>query len=216
MFAVLLTAAFVNADIVIYDNGVGGAAGINTAVQSDFDGSTTNTVQYRGVGFSLSNDSVVTEARWTGLYGNTNTTGAMDDFEIAFYLDDFGLPASTPFLAFDVDAVRVDSGLNLFSNFDIYNYTATFDPVNLAAGTEYYVSIRNRTFGNQDDWFIGVFNSVDSILNNNSYYWFEGSWREDRHNREDIVLYGQAIPEPSLLALSITALLGLSQLRRRN
>jgi len=89
-------------DVLVFDNGAGGAAGSNNSIVSD-----RSFPNFSADDFLLSSATTITRVEWTGRYGGT--PNATDDFTIAFFEDDgsggasgFGLPNSATQVSFDV------------------------------------------------------------------------------------------------------------------
>lgn len=200
--AAILTVAFLlnecpaAAQDVLFDNGAGGASGVDAGLLSDYDNIAFGVSAFYTDDFSLDQDSLVTSVNWTGIYVFDDTPLPTDDFEIAIYADAGGMPEANAAFAFDVGVARVDSGFDFNSgiDFDIYEFSATLpDPVSLSASDVYWLSIRNRTFGDDDDWLWTGING-----DGNSYFAVDGGDWEPGSSRLDFQLFGtNQIPEPS-------------------
>ena len=142
---------------IVFDNGVGGAAGIDDALQSDADPlpENNNSVEIAADDFSVASDTEITTVEWVGLYVISNSPG-VDDFLIRIYEDNSG-PVGSPLATFNVgnDVNRTNSGVDFMLLFDIYEYSAEIS-FQAVAGTTYWISIDAQSFAdNNDTWFWG-------------------------------------------------------------
>jgi len=203
-------------DVLVFDNGAGGAAGSNNSIVSD-----RSFPNFSADDFLLSSATTITRVEWTGRYGGT--PNATDDFTIAFFEDDgsggasgFGLPNSATQVSFDVgnNVNRTASEIG-----GIFSYSADVS-FNAAADTRYFVSIFENTTtdsiffrrivlsdvgddsANNDSANLNSVNSTDLI-----------GWR-DNGNRDDFRLY--AVPEPGSLAAFGMGAFFLTRRRRMN
>jgi len=199
-------------DILVFDNGVGGAAGSNNSIVSD-----RSFPNFSADDFLLSSAATITRVEWTGRYGGT--PNATDDFTIAFFEDDgsggpsgFGLPNSATQVSFDVgnDVSRTASGIG-----NIFNYSADVS-FSASAGTRYYMSVFENT--TTDSLFFRriILNEIgDDSSNFNSVNSTDLIGWRDNGNRDDFRLYA-AVPEPGSLAVFGLAGLFLTRRRRMN
>ena len=89
---------------------------------------------------------------WYGIYFDTNSPTAVDNFTINIFSDDLGIPGnSTQFTVSGVDGNRVDTGLDT-SFSDEYQYTFDLGGLNLAAGT-YWIEIYNSAVNPSGDFW---------------------------------------------------------------
>lgn len=213
-----LTAA--SGDVVIYDNGAGGAAGIDNAFLSDIDGTSSGIVEDLVLAddVTLAATRVVTGIEWTGFYSFDDSPPALDGFFIEIYSDAVsGGPGSLLHVeAVFNDVNRVDSTTDIpdFPNSDIYNYSADIN-FTMTAGTTYWVSISNdTTLDTDDDWFWGA---LQSQGNNYASTDFGLTWQENfldgTGNRLDFRLTG--VPEPGATTIGCLAVMALALRRRR-
>ena len=201
---------------ILYDNGLG-AANVNVLYASDYDLASNGTQSFLADDFSLPNNSILTGVSWTGGYGiSSNTPTAFDSFEIAFYNDSGGIPDDLPFLSFNVDSNRVDTGLTLDLgtgiNYSLYQYNADFAfPVIWNDPGTFWVSIRNRTFGETNAWGWG-----SSDLGGFATFQLDGGpWQTFAFETDFQLLGTAAIPEPSsAICLGMLAM-GAAGIRRR-
>ena len=192
---------------VVYDNGVGGAAGVSDGFSSDDD-----VTIYGADDFVLTTSASLTGVRWTGLYAFLNTPPLVDDFTIDIYADGGGLPGPLLGSTHVGNLVnRVDSGFDepLFG-FDIYEYSASIDPFNAIAGNTYWLVVRGNTVGEDDDWLWGIVNGGGNSAESDDS---GASWFSAGHQM-DFQLLGTAVPEPSGVGMA-AFLLGGFLLRRR-
>lgn len=103
--------------------------------------------------FSFPEAVIVTSITFLGGYFPTSTPQT-DSFTLTIYNDNLGLPDPlsivTQINLANVD--RTDTGTDLLG-IDLYTYTASFDPVSLAGGTRYWLTIvNNTTVDTDDDW----------------------------------------------------------------
>ena len=145
------------AQSIVFDNGVGGAKGIDDALQSDADPlpEFNNIVEIAADDFMVNADTVITNVHWAGVYVLSNTP-SVDDFQIRIYADNGG-PTGSPIASFNVgnDVNRSDSGADFMTLFDIYEYSATIK-FEAAANVTYWLSIDAQSFADDNDtWFWG-------------------------------------------------------------
>lgn len=142
---------------VVFDNGVGGATGIDDALQSDGDPlpENNNMVEIAADDFSVVEDTMITMVRWIGIYALSNSP-MVDDFIIRIYNDNNG-PIGSPIATFEVgdDVNRTDSGENFQFILDVFEYSAKIN-FEASANETYWLSIDARSFAdNNDTWFWG-------------------------------------------------------------
>jgi hypothetical protein len=177
---------------VVYDNGAGGAAGIDNVYPSDPDNST-----FAADDFIPTASATLLSVQWTGIYAYVDTPPATDSFTIVFYADAAGFPG-TVVGTFPVGnaVVRTDSGVDLFAGSDIYSYEATVNQA-VTLGTSYWLSVYNDTTADTDDnWFWGdIGGAGNSVASNNQIAWSSSD------GQMDFVLEGTAVPEPGTAGL---------------
>jgi hypothetical protein len=168
-FAILLWAVpfSLTAQTIVFDNGVGGATGIDDALQSDADPlpENNNMVEIAADDFSVAKNTLITNVQWVGLYAVSNTP-AVDNFVIRIYTDKNG-PSGTPLATFEVgnNVNRTDSGQNFQLLLDVFEYSAEINFV-ANAGTTYWLSIDARSFAdNNDTWFWGSLSTTGNAHN---------------------------------------------------
>ena len=144
------------AQTVVFDNGAGGAAGMDNGLLSDSDPvPQIGNLELAADDFSVSVDSVITNVEWAGVYAFANSP-AVDDFAIQIYADNNG-PTDTPVATFDVgsNVNRVLTAFDFQGFFNIYSYSAEIE-FEATAGVTYWMSIDGQTFADTDDaWFWG-------------------------------------------------------------
>ena len=186
---------------VIYDNGISAANSFVSDVDFPL---------FVADDFSLNaGANVITDVHWTGLYFDSNTPQAADNFVIQFYADAGGAPAVVPLLSFAIgNPGRTDTGTDLTGS-DLFAYSVDIAPVVLAPATTFWISIFNDTTGDADDnWFWGM---RDQVGNSFTRPDFVSAWTLQGDGHEFSLTGPGAVPEPSsvvLLALGGIGLLG--------
>lgn len=138
------------ADIPIYNNGSYSSG----AAHSDLDTSYPSDTVLIGDDFFIRNDRPIREIRFWGIYLDTNTPPAADDFTIDIHRVVQGVPEFDPMLTIEIgdEAKRTDTLDNLFGS-DIYEYSAPVLPDLVLPDGHYLLSIYNNTAGTDADWF---------------------------------------------------------------
>lgn len=163
--------------------------------------------------------STITGIRWTGLYAFSNTPTTADNFTVQFFQQDFltDLPRTVPIHSFSVGNVtRTDTGIDL-AGFNLYAYSAAVS-LSLFPSVPYWVSIGNDTAEDTDDtWQWGAW--LTSSLSDGSVARLSTSnaWSRSGYIL-DFELIGDAvtsIPEPGVVPLLASGLIGLGWCRRR-
>lgn len=206
--AVIAVANPVAGDVVVYDNGAGGAAGINDAFSSDVVSGIIGADD-----FVLVSNTIVTGVEWSGVYAFFNTPPASDSFTIEIYSDSAGAPDSLlSSTVVGASATRTDSGFDEPTfGFDIYEYSASITPFSATAGTTYWVSIFNDTTGDDDSWLWGIINGTGNLHQSND---FGTNWFDAGHQADFRLT---AIPEPTGIGLfGLTVICAAGLRRRRN
>ncbi len=203
---------------VIYDNG---AFDTDNAFLSDLHASFP---EQSADDFVLtSGQSTITDVHWWGVYsdlgvlGGNNAPDGPDDFSIRIFADAGAAPGAIPIHDIAVgDAVRVDTGIDTTSGFDIYAHSADIPATPLVAGATYWLSIVNDTAADNDQWFWAT---SPAVIGDNS--WFRtvdgNAWIASTLFNEDLAfnLTNDAVPEPSSLALLVLGTMALIGIRRR-
>jgi hypothetical protein len=120
--------------------------------------SDAGTVEVFGVGVEVADDFTLRRAApvrsvvWYGFYPSAfGPPPATDDFTIAFFADDGGVPAAEPFAQYAVgDGNREDANLPIDGTFV---YRANIPKTLFEPNTTYYISIVNDTAGDDGLWF---------------------------------------------------------------
>lgn len=195
------------AETVIYDNGAGGASGINGLQLSDADAPQATILADN---FTLGQAATVTGFRWTGAY--QDNVPANDSFAIVIHSDANGLPGQVLSVSFidPNDLLRVDSGIDLFepntqAGGDVYDYSTSVSGLALDGSTTYWLSIVNNT---SNGWMWGNIgsNSTSAVSSTGGQTWSQ------QFNSNDFRL--TSVPEPSLAAFS-SLIGGVALLRRK-
>ena len=179
---------------IVYDNGVGGPAGIDDAFSSDLD------VTIIGADdFSLASTQTISVVEWSGVYAFFDTPPATDDFTVEIYADSSGVPGTLLSSTNVGNSVnRTDSGFDdPVLGFDVYEYSANVTPFAATAGTTYWLSIYGNTVGEDDDWLWGIVNGTGNSAQSND---LGSNWFVAGHQM-DFRLIGPAVPEPSSVSL---------------
>jgi hypothetical protein len=185
---------FARADVIVYDNGAGGASAITQGIESDVTG------PFRvAEDVELSTSTLVTRVSWTGIYGGFGPT-ATDAFTINVHQDASGLPgavlASYP-VADDVH--RTPTGFNV-SGLGVFEYSADIG-YEFQGDVRYYVSIVNSTA--ESDWGWGAI--VGSDLHASFQSFTSGqTWANLSSSVFDFRLH--AVPEPATTLLALIVL----------
>ena len=120
---------------IVFDSG----ADVNTGFFSD-PGSNPQQIFDN---FTLSSGSTVDRITWTGVYASQNVVPDNFTIELFSSTSSSGVPSST-IASFSIPVTRVATGDQLFSTFDVYQYTADITPTFFNANTEYHLNIRNN------------------------------------------------------------------------
>lgn len=208
-FAFGLATASSNADVIVYDNSVLGATGVEDALESDDDAGVRCADDV-----NLTVNTTITGVEWTGIYFNDNTPPASDDFTIAILADDTGEPMTgAPIASFAVGNLvnRADSGEIIFG-FNVYEFSADIN-FTMTAGTTYWLSVYGDTVGEDDAFaWAGINNSgnaFQSFDENASWEFFGDNFRMDFR------LTASAIPEPGSFTIHLLFLTFVLRARRR-
>ena len=166
-----------SAELIVFDNGVGGSSGLTEAIVSDFDFSIDNPIIPIRTAFSAFDDFVVDHAttitgvHWTGVFLSYTVPDAIPDTDnvtIEFYADAAGIPDTTVRLArfqLGSSVVRNESTQRLH-DWTIFEFSATIDGFLVSPSETYWLSIRNDTFDSLSDFFWGF----DELPNANAHY----------------------------------------------
>lgn len=188
------------APTVLFDNGAGGASGIDSTQISD--------ALYAGIGVFSADDFVLSDpasaiiVQWTGTY--EPLANSPDNVTISIYSDAGGLPANgNPLFEYSIGSnlLSADSGFDLLGR-DVFNYEKQIGGLALDAGTTYWLHIRNDV----DGWAWGL--ELDA--GNSAWHSAANDWRSNNHRRDFRIL---SVPEPSLL--SFIGLAGCTAVLRR-
>lgn len=163
---------------------------------SDFDRGQQEADDFQLIGDYLT----ITAVRWWGAYGSDPDPALLDDFMIRFFPDAGGVPAVNPFAELSVtDMTRTPTEMTaspwgVHDGGTIYEYVADLlTPVDMSAGTTYYLSVTNDT------------SSVWGWLEDGSHsHWWrqddDGEWElSTRNTNLSFELF--AAPEPATIVL---------------
>lgn len=163
----------------------------------------------------LPGGSTITDVHWWGAYFFGNTPTAPDNFTIRVFVDSSGVPAVNPLAERAVGNVgRNDTGADIGS--DVYEYSATIDPIVLDANATYWLSIVNNTSADVDDlWYWPVKSSIGNGATRDA----DGiGWTGSvpfPNPEMAFRLTGTIVPEPSTLVLAVSGVIGLIGLAGR-
>ena len=191
---------------IIFDNGTGGLAAINTAYLADAD---LDFPAYAIDDFQLApGTNVIQTVRWSGVYAYDNSPLSNDDFTIQLFTEIAGQPTQLPHYSFNVGSHirREDTGVDIGSAFgplDIYQYEADLGNLALSPDTTSWLAIFNNTTDDQND--LWLWNGVAD--GGNEMYRFDPS--EEWYPQGgvlDFLLIGPSVPvpEPSAWLLFIS------------
>lgn len=194
---------------IVYDNG---APDLVTALASDF-----HFPAQAAEDFSLTSETTISGVQWWGTYGGSFPgPPSPDTFTIRLYLPDIdGSPMQLPEREWQVgQPYRIDTGLDLQQNFDLFEYRATLGEITLSEG-DYFLSIVNNTIGTRDDWFWAT-----SDANGNAFHrsFDSSAWRNDIPSRQlELAFRVLGVPEPASVVVLATGLIAavFSPRRRR-
>ena len=166
---------------------------------------------------SLSADSTVDAVTW---YGSSYTGGDLTGvaFDIDFFDDASGLPASTATGHFSGTPTFTDTGsINRYQH-EVYLFTLDIDPVVLSANTTYHVSVASHGSAGDTQFIWEFSNLTDGDLSGNGgATWTHGGQAQAFSLIGDVNgSHGPGAPEPAAWALMITGFAGAgAALRRR-
>ena len=140
-------------DLVVFDNGIGGAASVSAGFNADQD-----IPEYPADDVTLTSPKEISGIAWTGFYGFTNNVPATENFTIEIYEDTgSGAPQTgAPIATFNPgnSVNRVDSGNNinfLGTQVDVFNYFASIN-FSMDANKTYWISVYSDSVGHGDDF----------------------------------------------------------------
>jgi len=200
-----------SAEIMIFDNGVGGEQGINDAQISDLDFFDSFIVTDDAL---VNQTAAVTRIEWTGRHTQSNSIS--DDFSISLFTGTTASPNSEAAVAtYNVgDSVnRADSGVDLFGT-DVFKYSAELN-FEMNANQTYWVSIYNNNSGPLTMWW--AWGMVSRSGNSFSSTSIGSSWTAENY-QQDFRLFGTfvEVPEPASILHLSTGIYLFTIWRRRN
>ncbi len=209
VFYVLLVGFWVLSNIatgftnsLIYNNGM---PDLVNAYLSD-SASITNT--HSGDNFILtSGANVITDIRWWGVYPSAQPP-TQDNFTVRIYNFVAGSPNLSSFYENNVGNVnRTDTGNNILSH-EMYEYAADVQPLALAPGDSYLLSIVNNTVPTTV-WYWATSNGSSGTLYSHRVAIGE-AWRiYSGELAFNLAGPESAVPEPSTMLLLASGLIGL-------
>jgi hypothetical protein len=198
--APLLASAPANADTVVYDGGSPDQGGTIYA-ESTFGWAVA-------MNFTLSSGvSSVNDANWWGGCYPSTACGSSPNFVLSFYQDS-GAGPGTLITSFGVGGANQTATGKLIGppggQFDEYAYSATFAPVDLTPGTEYWFGITGTTGAGQ----FGVETTSNPPLGSSAYSYgiFSPSWSP---LVETLAFQLTTVPESSTWAMMLLGFTGL-------
>ncbi|MFG0241791.1 MAG: PEP-CTERM sorting domain-containing protein [Phycisphaerales bacterium JB054] len=179
-------------------------------------GSFSDQSQILAGSFDLLAAADVSSASWRGTMFSRDPldTGDTWSFDVVFYSDNAGVPdavlGSTSVIA-DV----LDTGLDksdIWGLERVYEFSAEFADVSLAAGTTYWFSVVNTGQSSTFRWNLGTDANYSGVWSDTG----GTTWR-DAADRQPLnfILNAETIPLPTSSALAGLGLLGLGLRRRR-
>ncbi|MEO0629272.1 MAG: GC-type dockerin domain-anchored protein [Planctomycetota bacterium] len=162
---------------LVYDNGVGGPAGVTTSLVAD---SSLPQAVADGVWFQI--DQMVARIEWTGSYaGGDGTPPAADNFVVSIRSDASGTPGpiiATFAVGNAVSRTAVPPGVSVLSS--VYEYAADISFTFLNS-VDYWIQIDNDNGARDDDrwaWATGPQGTGDSawFSSNQGANWFDSTF----------------------------------------